>query len=110
MIDPLRFLSAVRTLLRWRWPRRFVLRGTDVPIDLLHIVEREQETQCVIRLPDGSRMRIAPGDLGTRPVLASGAVMLACTLVLAGMVAALSVPNAVLEAAGVQGGACYLPH
>lgn len=93
MGDPLRILRAAwRSAIR-RWPRRFVLRGTNLPVELVHIVEHEQEPQCVIRLPDGSRMKITPADLGSRPVLGDGTLQLSCAVALAALVVVLSLPE-----------------
>ncbi|MDF1587130.1 hypothetical protein [Marinimicrococcus flavescens] len=94
MNDPLRTMRAGWKALARRWPRRFVLRGTNVPIELVHIVEHDREPQCIIRLPDGSRMRITPADLGSQPMLSDGVVGLACALALAAAVAALSISAA----------------
>ncbi len=67
-----KFPAILRRFVRiWRrWPRHFVLRTDGVPVELLHVEERDGRRRLVVRLPDGRRLTLRPDEVESRPVLA----------------------------------------
>ncbi len=53
-----------------RWPRQMILKRDGVPVDLVHVEERDGDRRLVVRLPDGRQLRLRPDEVASRPVLA----------------------------------------
>ncbi|HFD16833.1 MAG TPA: hypothetical protein ENJ38_11085 [Rhodospirillales bacterium] len=87
-----RFQEVFRYLrLIWqRWPRRFVLRESGTPVELLQIEEKDGVRRYLVELPSGRRELVAEGALTSRLAHAGVAVATLAAVALAGLVAGAS--------------------
>jgi hypothetical protein len=58
-----------RARLRLLWPRRFVLRASGEPVDILHLTENAEGRRCLVELEDGRLRELDVEELDSRPRL-----------------------------------------
>ncbi len=74
--------------LAWKlWPRRFVLRDSGTPVELLHVEETAEGRRMVVELPDGSRQTVPEEALNGRLAHVSLALAVIGGVALAGLLA-----------------------
>jgi hypothetical protein len=88
-----------RWLAGW-WPRRLVLHPGGEPVELVHVVDREDGCFLVVELRSGARLELGPEALASRLCLPAAEIGMCGALALAGLIAVLSVaPSPVSETA-----------
>ncbi len=101
--------GAIADLVRWVgrcWPRRLVLLPGGDPVELVHVVHREDHSFLVVELRNGVRLELGPEALASRLCLPGTEIGACVAVALAGLVAGLSVAGA--PAIG-SAGKCAVP-
>ncbi len=101
-----RFQEVFRYLrLIWQnWPRRFVLRETGVPVELLHVEEQDGRRRFLVQLPSGRRELVEEEALASRLAYATAAIATLAAVALAGLVAGASLlPDLQAAILGLKG-------
>ncbi len=75
------------------WPRRLVLLPGGEPVELVHVVQRDDDCFLVVELRTGARLELGPEALASRLCFPSAEIGIYVALALAGLVAGLSIAS-----------------